>query len=222
MTIHHTAWGSPEGSLRASSATRDLCGDDIVLAIPGGTGTGLLRAAGALGPSGRVIGLEADPTLVARARAGLRAADITNAQVWRWYPPQIPEADESVDRVFADRVVTLSPDPPRMCGEIARVLRRGGTVRTAEIVGELTGAWPRGTRRPDGPFPLPAWEERHLVDCFSRAGLIGISLGGRYVFDRSEVAGLFDAGCSDAEVAEIAGSAVGRVWSVVLSAVKTE
>lgn len=95
-----------------------------VLAPGCGAGT-VLRALRDRVPGGVVIGVEAD--VVLRELAAARLADL-NVQVLAGVPEQLPMADESVDLVLAEEVLSRTTHPAAATAEMARVVRPGGTV----------------------------------------------------------------------------------------------
>ncbi len=91
-----------------------------------GCGAGaVLRALRDRVPGGVVIGVEAD--VVLRELAAARLADL-NVQILAGVPEQLPMADESVDLVLAEEVLSRTTHPAAATAEMARVVRPGGTV----------------------------------------------------------------------------------------------
>jgi SAM-dependent methyltransferase len=95
-----------------------------------GPGIDLPGFAIAVGPSGRVLGIDNDRSAVTGARhvasrfpwVGAEHGDIHRVEL----------ADQSVDRVHTDRVLQHVADPPAVIGEVQRVLVRGGVAGFAE------------------------------------------------------------------------------------------
>jgi ubiquinone/menaquinone biosynthesis C-methylase UbiE len=100
-----------------------------VVEVGCGPGTDLAAMAAAVGPAGRVIGIDHDPAMVAEARR--RLAD-TQVSVRDGDAHRLPLDDACADRVRTDRVVQHVEDPARVLGELARVLRPGGLAGLAE------------------------------------------------------------------------------------------
>jgi ubiquinone/menaquinone biosynthesis C-methylase UbiE len=95
-----------------------------------GPGADLAGFADAVGPTGRVLGIDADPEAVAEAgRVASRYATVT---VEHGDVHTLPLADRSVDRAHTDRVLQHVTDPALVVGEVARVLRPGGVAAFAE------------------------------------------------------------------------------------------
>jgi len=100
-----------------------------------GAGMDLLLAAKRVGPSGRAIGVDMtqamrDCAVAAADLAGLSAiVDIRDG-----FYENLPVDSNSIDVVISNGVLNLSPDKPRVVGEIARVLKPGGRLFLADVV----------------------------------------------------------------------------------------
>ncbi|MEV0947247.1 methyltransferase domain-containing protein [Rhodococcus sp. NPDC049939] len=96
-----------------------------VLDIGSGTGSETRVLAEAVAASGRAIGLDSNPGMVAVARE--RAQELnSNAQFDVGDIYALPFPDGSVDAVWSERVFQHLTDPERAAAEVARVLKPGG------------------------------------------------------------------------------------------------
>jgi arsenite methyltransferase len=107
---------------------------ETVLDIGSGSGTDAFIAAGLVGPSGRVIGLDLTEAMRDKLRAIAAAAGAANLEVLAGNAEAIPLPEASVDVVSSNGVLNLVPDKPRAIREIARVLRAGGRLQIADVV----------------------------------------------------------------------------------------
>jgi SAM-dependent methyltransferase len=107
---------------------------DTVLDIGSGSGTDAFIAAGIVGSSGRVIGLDLTEAMRDKLRANVAAAGAGNLEVLAGNAESIPLPDASVDVVSSNGVLNLVPDKPGAIREIARVLRAGGRLQIADVV----------------------------------------------------------------------------------------
>jgi cysteine desulfurase len=107
---------------------------EIVLDLGCGAGLDLYFYARAVGPTGKVYGLDFSSAMIRKARANLRAAGITTVELLEAAADAIPLPDASVDLVTANGIYNLSPDKETVMREVARVLRPGGRTVFAEIL----------------------------------------------------------------------------------------
>ncbi|MFB9236792.1 methyltransferase domain-containing protein [Plantactinospora siamensis] len=95
-----------------------------------GPGTDLDRLADAVGPTGRVLGVDPDPAMLAEARRRLTARP--TVRLCHGDGHALPLADGSVERAKVDRVLQHLAAPGRAVAELRRVVRPGGLFGMAE------------------------------------------------------------------------------------------
>jgi arsenite methyltransferase len=107
---------------------------EVVLDVGCGGGIDSVLAARAVGPSGRVIGLDLLDDMCDRARAAAGEAGMAFWTEFRTGAMEdIPLEDGAVDGVISNGVLNLSPRKARALAEIHRVLRPGGRVSLADL-----------------------------------------------------------------------------------------
>ena len=107
---------------------------EIVLDVGCGAGLDSLLAARAVGPSGRVIGLDLLEEMCERGRAHAREAGVDRwTEFVQGEMEDIPLPDASVDVVISNGVINLSPRKSRVLAEIRRVLRPDGRLAIADL-----------------------------------------------------------------------------------------
>jgi SAM-dependent methyltransferase len=111
-----------------------LSAGETVLDVGCGAGMDLLLAAKKVGPTGRAIGIDMTPSMIERARVGIKAARLSNVEIRQGEAQALPVEDNSVDAVISNGVLNLTPDKIKAFGEIARVLRPGGRLLLADII----------------------------------------------------------------------------------------
>ena len=107
---------------------------EIVLDVGCGAGLDSLLAAQAVGPSGRVIGLDLLEEMCERGRAHAKEAGVdgwTEFVQGEMEDIQLPDA--SIDVVISNGVINLSPRKSRVLAEIRRVLRPDGRLAVADL-----------------------------------------------------------------------------------------
>lgn len=125
-----------------------------------GVGPGLLalEAARAVGPTGRVCGIDVSPSMLAIAR---RRAGEAGVELAQGGATAIPYSDASFDVAVSTQVLEYVPDVPAALVELHRVVRPGGRVLLLDTDWDSV-VWhssdPARMRR-----VLEAWDE-HLVD----------------------------------------------------------
>ena len=112
-----------------------------VLDIGCGGGLDSMMAAIMTGPTGRVVGVDLSPEMVARARHNLESAALENVMFHDSVSAEaLPFPDSSFDAVVSNGVFNLVPDKIKAVSEVFRVLKPDGRLMMADqiLVGELS------------------------------------------------------------------------------------
>lgn len=119
---------------------------DAVLDLGCGAGFDAYVAAMAVGPTGRVVGVDLSPEMLAVAERGRAAAGLSNIEFRQADVEALPFSDASFDVALSNGVLNLIPDKPAALREVFRVLKPGGRLQACDM--SLAGDEPPPDKAP--------------------------------------------------------------------------
>jgi len=112
----------------------DLPAGATVLDLGCGAGLDSLIAAGRVGPTGRVIGVDFSQSMLTRARQAAAETGYQNIEFHQTEAEKLFLEDASIDVALVNGIFNLNPARQSIFRELARVVRPGGMVYGAEII----------------------------------------------------------------------------------------
>lgn len=157
-TVDYTVFSESYETLEGYNADADLglgCGlptefahikaGDTVIDLGSGAGNDCFVARALTGESGKVIGIDFTPAMIAKARENAQKLNFSNVEFRQGDIDQMPVTANKADVIISNCVLNLVPDKKKVFGEIYRVLKPGGHFSISDVV--LKGELPDNIRK---------------------------------------------------------------------------
>jgi len=193
----------------------------VVVDLGSGGGIDVFLSAKKVGDSGKVIGVDATPEMIYRARETARKNGYKNVEFRLGEIEHIPLEREIADVVISNCVINLSPDKNQVFRDAFRVLKPGGKLAVSDIV--LLKNIPEDIRSDLGSWSVcvsGAVSEQEYIGGIKKAGFEKIKVEERVVYTHEQLADYLKDTDSE-KYSKVAGVDLSRlIASYKISAVK--
>jgi len=155
-----------------------------------GGGIDVFLAARKVGQNGRVIGVDMTDKMLEKARENAQTLGAKNVEFRKGEIEDLPVESGSVDVIFSNCVINLTPDKSAVFNEAFRALRPGGRMIISDIVTQAE--IPKLLRDNPGFWNVcggGALLEKEYLEKIKQAGFADVSVISRYNYRSEEVLG---------------------------------
>ena len=162
----------------------------VVVDLGSGGGIDVFLSARKVGDTGRVIGIDATPEMIYRARETGRKNGYSNVEFRLGEIEHIPLESGTADVIISNCVINLSPDKEQVFKDAFRVLKPGGRLAVSDIV--LLKDLPDDIRSDLGSWSTcvsGAVSEAEYIGGLKKAGFEKVKVEERVVYTHEQLTG---------------------------------
>ena len=162
---------------------------EVVLDLGSGAGFDAFLSARRVGPSGRIIGVDMTPEMLAKARDLASRHGFTNVEFRRGDIEALPVESGTVDVIISNCVINLATDKAKVFREAFRVLKPGGRLMVSDLV--LLGPLPEAMRQDLDAYAAclaGALFKDDYLDAIRAAGFAGTEVVGEAGYEAGDPA----------------------------------
>jgi len=150
---------------------------DTVIDLGSGAGNDCFVARAAAGDTGKIIGVDFTPAMVAQARANAEKMGYNNVEFRQGDIEEMPITSNRADVVVSNCVLNLVPNKHKVFSEIYRVLKPSGHFSISDIVlnGSLPQKWKEVAELYAGCIS-GAIQQKEYLAIIEEAGFVNITL----------------------------------------------
>ena len=150
---------------------------DTVIDLGSGAGNDCFVARAETGDSGKVIGVDFTPAMIAKARTNADKMGFNNVEFREGDIENMPVADNMADVVVSNCVLNLVPNKDHVFRDIFRVLKPGGhfSISDVVLVGELPTALQKDAEMYAGCV-AGAIQKNEYLQLIEKNGFTGVAL----------------------------------------------
>lgn len=150
---------------------------DTVIDLGSGAGNDCFIARKVVGDSGKVIGIDFTPSMIAKARENAAKLQLNNVEFRQGDIDDMPVVSNHADVIVSNCVLNLVPNKYKVFSEIYRTLKPGGHFSISDIVlqGEMPEDWKQVAELYAGCVTGAIQKEEYL-SIIKEAGFVNITL----------------------------------------------
>jgi arsenite methyltransferase len=116
------------------TAIANLQEGEVVVDLGAGGGLDVFLASKKVGATGKAIGVDMTPKMVAKARATAKRTGKSNVEFRLGEIEHLPIADNTADVIISNCVLNLVGDKAQACREMFRIAKSGGRVAVSDVL----------------------------------------------------------------------------------------